>query len=114
MEGRRLVGLADHRLEQLGDRAHARDVERAARAYEVQLALDRREAHVDLDEVNARIAAGEFAPENLLFQKAALAPVESEVVRDPADPDTWGKVGRNEPCPCGSGKKYKHCHGTLG
>jgi preprotein translocase subunit SecA len=24
------------------------------------------------------------------------------------------KVGRNEPCPCGSGKKYKHCHGSLG
>ncbi|MFN6886294.1 SEC-C metal-binding domain-containing protein, partial [Proteus mirabilis] len=24
------------------------------------------------------------------------------------------KVGRNEPCPCGSGKKYKHCHGKLG
>ena len=24
------------------------------------------------------------------------------------------KVGRNEPCPCGSGKKYKHCHGQLG
>jgi len=24
------------------------------------------------------------------------------------------KVGRNEPCPCGSGKKYKHCHGRLG
>jgi preprotein translocase subunit SecA len=71
-------------------------------------------ALVDLDEVNARIAAGEFAPENLLFQNAALAPVEPEVVRDPADPDTWGKVGRNEPCPCGSGKKYKHCHGTLG
>jgi preprotein translocase subunit SecA len=23
------------------------------------------------------------------------------------------KVGRNEPCPCGSGKKYKHCHGVL-
>jgi preprotein translocase subunit SecA len=23
------------------------------------------------------------------------------------------KVGRNEPCPCGSGRKYKHCHGTL-
>jgi preprotein translocase subunit SecA len=29
------------------------------------------------------------------------------------DPTTWGKVGRNDPCPCGSGKKYKHCHGTL-
>ena len=32
---------------------------------------------------------------------------------DPDDPSTWGKVGRNAPCPCGSGKKYKHCHGAL-
>ena len=23
------------------------------------------------------------------------------------------KIGRNDPCPCGSGKKYKHCHGKL-
>ena len=29
------------------------------------------------------------------------------------DPSTWGRVGRNEPCPCGSGKKYKHCHGQF-
>ncbi len=33
--------------------------------------------------------------------------------RNPNDPTSWGKVGRNEPCPCGSGKKYKHCHGTF-
>ena len=33
--------------------------------------------------------------------------------RDPANPQTWGKVGRNDPCPCGSDKKYKHCHGVL-
>ncbi len=33
--------------------------------------------------------------------------------RDPQDPSSWGMVGRNEPCPCGSGKKYKHCHGAL-
>mgnify|MGYP000205975811 FL=1 len=33
--------------------------------------------------------------------------------RDPANPATWGKVGRNEACPCGSGKKFKHCHGVL-
>ncbi|MBB5275826.1 preprotein translocase subunit SecA [Rhizobium rosettiformans] len=33
--------------------------------------------------------------------------------RDPQDPKSWGTVGRNEPCPCGSGKKYKHCHGAL-
>ena len=29
------------------------------------------------------------------------------------DPSTWGKIGRNEACPCGSGKKYKHCHGAF-
>jgi preprotein translocase subunit SecA len=33
--------------------------------------------------------------------------------RDPSDPASWGKVNRNEPCPCGSGKKYKHCHGAF-
>ena len=30
---------------------------------------------------------------------------------DPNDPATWGKTARNSACPCGSGKKYKHCHG---
>uniref|UniRef100_UPI003F8611A2 preprotein translocase subunit SecA n=1 Tax=Shinella sumterensis TaxID=1967501 RepID=UPI003F8611A2 len=33
--------------------------------------------------------------------------------RNPDDPSTWGRVGRNELCPCGSGKKYKHCHGAF-
>ena len=33
--------------------------------------------------------------------------------RNPRDPATWGRVGRNEHCPCGSGKKFKHCHGKL-
>ena len=32
---------------------------------------------------------------------------------DPNDPSTWGRVARNQACPCGSGKKYKHCHGQL-
>ena len=32
---------------------------------------------------------------------------------DPKDPSTWGKVSRNASCPCGSGKKFKHCHGKL-
>jgi preprotein translocase subunit SecA len=30
-----------------------------------------------------------------------------------SDPGKWGNVGRNDPCPCGSGKKFKHCHGRL-
>jgi preprotein translocase subunit SecA len=33
---------------------------------------------------------------------------------DPGDPATWRATPRNAPCPCGSGKKYKHCHGRLG
>ena len=32
---------------------------------------------------------------------------------DPRNPSTWGTVGRNAACPCGSGKKYKYCHGRL-
>jgi preprotein translocase subunit SecA len=32
---------------------------------------------------------------------------------DAADPSSWGRVARNAPCPCKSGKKYKHCHGAL-
>lgn len=41
--------------------------------------------------------------------KLAVNPAD----RDPNNPETWGKVARNEDCPCGSGKKYKHCHGAL-
>jgi preprotein translocase subunit SecA len=50
----------------------------------------------------------------------ALAPMligngnEAQAERKPSDPSSWGKVGRNEVCPCGSGKKFKHCHGKFG
>ena len=37
----------------------------------------------------------------------------SNAARNPNDPSSWGDVGRNEPCPCGSGKKFKHCHGAY-
>jgi preprotein translocase subunit SecA len=39
------------------------------------------------------------------------APRSSAV--NPADPSTWHHSARNAPCPCGSGKKYKHCHGRM-
>jgi preprotein translocase subunit SecA len=44
---------------------------------------------------------------------ASVGFAAKEVKRDPNNPATWGEVGRNEPCPCGSGKKYKHCHGAY-
>ncbi len=46
------------------------------------------------------------------FDRARQAALESGVV-DPNNPATWSKIQRNAPCPCGSGKKYKHCHGAL-
>ncbi|SFR00256.1 preprotein translocase subunit SecA [Poseidonocella sedimentorum] len=47
---------------------------------------------------------------------AGEAPAEATVPADGFDetnPETWGNPGRNEACPCGSGKKFKHCHGRL-
>ena len=48
-------------------------------------------------------------------QKASQQTIRypSKQVFDPNDPNTWGKVQRNAECPCGSGKKFKHCHGQL-
>jgi preprotein translocase subunit SecA len=44
---------------------------------------------------------------------AAIEATVDPADRKPEDVSTWGKVGRNEPCPCGSGKKFKHCHGVI-
>ena len=44
---------------------------------------------------------------------AAAASGLAVAERDPKNPATWGRVGRNQPCPCGSGKKFKHCHGQV-
>jgi preprotein translocase subunit SecA len=58
-----------------------------------------------LEDLNARLSSLDFSSPTIATAAAAA--------RDPADPTSWGKVGRNELCPCGSGKKYKHCHGQL-
>jgi preprotein translocase subunit SecA len=48
------------------------------------------------------------------------SPLQPRHVRNPdlpfdaSNPATWGRVQRNEPCPCGSGRKYKVCHGAGG
>ncbi len=38
---------------------------------------------------------------------------QAAAVLNPEDPSTWGRVSRNAACPCGSGRKYKHCHGKV-
>ncbi len=66
----------------------------------------------------------EMMRQMLQQQKAAQAAAESPSVPseptgvalegfDENDQSTWGNPGRNDPCPCGSGKKFKHCHGRL-
>jgi preprotein translocase subunit SecA len=56
----------------------------------------------------------EMAP-TLDYGAAAMARQETRVISevDPNDMTTWDKTARNAPCPCGSGKKYKHCHGKA-
>jgi preprotein translocase subunit SecA len=44
-------------------------------------------------------------------RRAPLQTRKAAGAMNPKDPSTWGKVSRNAVCPCGSGKKYKHCHG---
>lgn len=62
-------------------------------------------------------AATSDAPvERLAAAPASDGPVVRRVgrqQRDPNDPNTWGRVSRNESCPCGSGRKYKRCHGQY-
>jgi preprotein translocase subunit SecA len=54
------------------------------------------------------------APPVASMGQGRLVPRQREAVAvDPNDPQTWGKVQRNAPCPCGTGKKFKHCHGAL-
>ncbi len=63
-------------------------------------------------DMNARLSAGDLFGGGATIM-AALADEREPVSRNPEDPASWGKVSRNEACPCGSGKKYKHCHGML-
>src|SRR4051794_11869991 len=53
--------------------------------------------------------------DEMAFANVSLAPAPNAnaASRDPKNAASWGKVGRNEDCPCGSGKKYKHCHGRY-
>ena len=58
---------------------------------------------------------GEGSGRDTEYGKAIVTASRAQAAegRDPDNPDTWGRVGRNEPCPCGSGLKYKHCHGKI-
>ena len=73
--------------------------------------------HKNLGEMNETREDPAFAKYNAKGKivEATLLPSRTNVKpedRDPNDPDSWGKISRNDSCPCDSGKKYKHCHGA--
>jgi len=65
----------------------------------------------ELAMADAALAAGERPAPRGSDRRAPLQSRRAAAALNPKDPSTWGKVARNAPCPCGSGKKYKHCHG---
>ncbi|AMN39200.1 preprotein translocase subunit SecA [Rhodoplanes sp. Z2-YC6860] len=67
-------------------------------------------SHVDPSTGEDELALAAAGAETLA--RAGITP-KPAAERNANDPSTWGKVGRNEVCPCGSGKKYKHCHGRY-
>jgi preprotein translocase subunit SecA len=65
----------------------------------------------------AEIAARQAAMQQMALGGAAATPEANPEDAAPGfvedDPSTWGNPSRNDKCPCGSGKKFKHCHGRL-
>jgi preprotein translocase subunit SecA len=62
------------------------------------------------EQIAAQQAAASVSSEPALPEPTAEA-IAAGFVAD--DPSTWGNPGRNEACPCGSGEKFKHCHGRV-
>ena len=85
---------------------------RAAPPPEEPASLPYMEAHkIDPSTGEDELALARAGAETLVRHGITAAGAVAE--RNPNDPSSWGKVGRNEVCPCGSGKKYKHCHGRF-
>ncbi|MDR1694165.1 MAG: preprotein translocase subunit SecA [Lactobacillaceae bacterium] len=75
-------------------------------ALEAAVQMDRKTRMKEIHERPENLIGADSDSENVPFQYS-----KEDV--DPGNPDTWGKVSRNDPCPCGSGKKFKHCHGKF-
>jgi preprotein translocase subunit SecA len=67
--------------------------------------------YMEAHKIDPLTGEDEMAPALSLAMAGGNGDVQA--ARDPNNPASWGKVGRNELCPCGSGKKFKHCHGKF-
>jgi len=66
-----------------------------------------------LTEVHLDPVTGENVLSHSQGGEGDLTPAQREALPVSALPGGWEKTSRNAPCPCGSGKKFKHCHGSL-
>ncbi len=103
-------------LEEFGElpemQAHHLDATTGEDEFEVSVApapLSRQERRAAAKHGNGTGPARKGAPKDA----GKGQPQRGRASPNPNDPSSWGKVARNAPCPCGSGKKFKHCHGAI-
>jgi len=111
--------LSNLREEVTGQLMHARAMAGEPEEMFEQVELPPMQAHHpdpftgedELALADAALAAGGRPAPQGADRRAPLQTRKGAGAINPKDPSTWGKVSRNAVCPCGSGKKYKHCHG---
>ncbi len=97
--------LLDHLIETTIQRFSYANVEHISKEY----------LEEDLEE-KKNLFENKLDAEKILGRESQDAQIISRINqedRKPSDPNSWGKIGRNEICPCGSKKKYKSCHGKI-
>ncbi len=114
--GEALAGLIDHELRMVVDEPTDADgplfgARREEELVRREAQLTRREEELQAAEARLRgweveLQRRERAVE--AREERAASPGDSPILAE----QSWGRVGRNEPCPCGSGRKHKRCHGT--
>ncbi|HEX4869939.1 MAG TPA: SEC-C metal-binding domain-containing protein, partial [Moraxellaceae bacterium] len=106
-----LLGAVKLELVQTLARIEVQSPEEVA-ALEAQRQAEAEHMRMQFQHADAAAAEAEFAA-----QAGEAVPLADETAAQEAQQSTFvregAKVGRNDPCPCGSGKKYKHCHGQL-
>jgi preprotein translocase subunit SecA len=108
------VGMLDHLRESVTGALCRVEVGPAPPGADLMPDMAPWEMHETREDPALALANGgdEPLPEGAVRRREPVRHAAAELI-DPNDPTSWGKVPRNAPCPCGSGKKYKHCHGRA-
>ena len=80
---------------------------------EARMAAERAAREMHEGREDPALSSDDGAGDGMADVETMVRSRQSAVSIDPQDPSTWGKVPRNSICPCGSGKKFKQCHGKI-